>query len=160
MPKLSLGENGFILGQPFHDVIKRQEILSFAVKQGFDGIELHAGFEPYVRGKEREIRKEYESLGLEIPCIQTSNAAATHQNIMDDNVFKDYVKVMGELIEFAHNVGAENVTVSPPRFLMGHSYDSVVERFLDFCGQIVEFVEKNDVVLAVRKNRFDPKGLE
>jgi sugar phosphate isomerase/epimerase len=155
MPELCLGENGFILGQPWHDLYEKKQILDFAKEERFKGIELHPYYEHYKRGDEEKIRKEYERYGLEIPCIQTGTATMAYSPISpDEEIRNEFVKTLKEWIEFAHALGATVTTLSPPQFTFelipaGYTHEDMVKLFIDTCSQIVETAEKNGVVLAL-----------
>jgi len=158
MPKFCLGENGFIFGKPWHDLYEKKQILEFAMKQGFKGIELHPYYEPYKRGSEEKIRKEYDSYGLEIPCIQTGNATGLYSPVSPrKETRKKFVETLKDWIEFAHAVGAKNATLSPPHMIpdiitAGYTHKDIVDLFIDTTRQVVELAEKNDVVVS-----FEPE---
>lgn len=156
VPKLALGENGFIFGQPWHDRYEKKQILEFAAEQGFDGIELHQYYEPYKRGDESKIRKEYEDYGLEIPCIQTGGAGGRFSPISPREESREkFVEALSGLIEFAHGLGAKVAVLSPPMMLnpevimAGYTHEQMVGLYIDACSQLVETAEKNDVVMAI-----------
>ncbi len=157
--KYCLGENGFIFGKPWHEEdIERQQILEFAKKEGFNGIELHDFYESYSKDSADEIRNELKSYGLEIPCIQTGTVTGMYSPLSDSEETKQlFLERMKEYIEFAHALGAPVATVSPPSFtgmlvMSGYSHDDMVNKFIDVLNQLVETAEANKVVLA-----FEPE---
>jgi sugar phosphate isomerase/epimerase len=156
MPKICLGENGFIFGQPWHQRFEKKQILEFARDQEFKGIELHPYFEPYKRTRGRRIQKEYEDYDLEIPCIQTGRATHLYSPISPNKQTRSkFVRLMKEWIEFAHTVGARVSTLTPPNCYsgdipeLGYSHEKIVGLFTDTCGQVIDTAEKNDIVLAL-----------
>jgi sugar phosphate isomerase/epimerase len=158
MPRFCLGENGFIFGQPWHEMIDKQQILEFAKKEGFKGIELHPYYESFSKGSEDNIRDEFKSYGLEIPCIQTGFVTGMYSPLSSsEETKKKFVDTMKEWIEFAHLLGAPTATVSPPQFsadviMNGYSHDDMVNMFINALNQIVDTAEENKVVLA-----FEPE---
>jgi sugar phosphate isomerase/epimerase len=158
MVKFCLGENGFIFGKPWHDEIDRQQILEFAQKEGFNGLELHPFYESFSKGSEDEIRDELKGYGLEIPCIQTGFVTGMYSPLSpSEDTRKEFQDNMKEMIEFAHLLGASTATVSPPQFgadivMAGYSHDEMVNMFIDALSQLVETAEQNQVVLA-----FEPE---
>nr|MDO8133403.1 sugar phosphate isomerase/epimerase family protein [Candidatus Njordarchaeum guaymaensis] len=158
MPKFCLGQNGFIFGQPWHEMIDKEQILEFAKKEGFKGIELHPYYESFSKGSEDSLREEYESHGLKIPCIQTGFVTGMYSPISSsEDTRLQFVKTMKEWIEFAGALRAEVATVSPPQFgadviMAGYSHDDMVNLFIDALSQVVETAEENKVILA-----FEPE---
>ncbi len=157
--KFCLGENGFIFGKPWHeDDIERQQILEFAKKEGFNGIELHDFYESYSKDSADEIRNELKSYGLEIPCIQTGTVTGMYSPLSEtEETRQQFLDKMKEYIEFAHAVGAPVATVSPPQFsaevvMAGLSHDEIVDKFIDSLSKLVETAEANKVILA-----FEPE---
>ncbi len=157
--KYCLGENGFIFGKPWHEEdIERQQILEFAKKEGFNGIELHDFYESYSKDSADQIRNELKSYGLEIPCIQTGTVTGMYSPLSEEEEkTKQFLEKMKEYIEFAHALGASTATVSPPQFspdcvLAGYSHDDMVNKFIDVLNQLVETAEANKIVLA-----FEPE---
>jgi sugar phosphate isomerase/epimerase len=158
MPKFCLGQNGFIFGKPWHETIDKQQILEFAKKEGFKGIELHPYYESFSKGSEESILDEYKNYGLEIPCIQTGFVTGMYSPLSaSEETRKQFIDTMKEWIEFAHLLGAPTATVSPPQFssdvvMNGYSHDDMVQMFIDALNQLVDTAEENKVVLA-----FEPE---
>lgn len=156
--KLCLGQNGFLFGQPWHDMIDKQQILEFAKKEGFKGIELHPYYESFVKDSADRIREEYVSLGLEIPCIQTGFVTGMFSPIStNEDTRKQFVSMMREWIEFAGALRASVAVVSPPQFITevvaaGYSHDDMVNLFIQALNKVVDAAKENKVVLA-----FEPE---
>lgn len=157
--KYCLGENGFIFGKPWHEEdIERQQILEFAKKEGFNGIELHDFYESYSKDSADEIRNELKSYGLEIPCIQTGTVTGMYSPLSEsEETRQQFLDRMKEYIEFANALGAPVATVSPPSFsaevvMAGYTHDEMVNKFIDCLSKLVETAEANKVVLA-----FEPE---
>ncbi|MFB0522391.1 MAG: sugar phosphate isomerase/epimerase family protein [Candidatus Bathyarchaeia archaeon] len=151
MPKLALGLNAFLWGSP------KQSILEFASNLGFDGIELHQRYEPYVKGHEKEIRKEYERLNLEVPAIQTGGEGFVRQASpvsCDEKTRKRYVVAIKDQIEFCRELGATNAGLWPGGGYMGPncSYETQLENLIDSWSRVTEVAEENDIILS-----FEPE---
>jgi len=156
LPKICLGENGFIFGQPWHERFQKKQILDFAKDQEFDGIELHPFFEPYNQTRFKKIVKEYEKYGLEIPCIQTGGATHLHSPISPKlQTRKKFTRLMKKWLEFAHGVGAVVSTLTPPNCHakeireLNLPHEKIIELFVESCRGVVEAAEKNNIVLAL-----------
>jgi len=153
LPKLALGLNAFLSGE------QKQEILEFASKVGFDGIELVQSHEPYVRGKEDAVKREYERLGLEIPAIQTGGGgfiAGTRVSPVSCNeqARNQYVTIIKDQIEFCHALGATNAGLWPGGGYEGGrcSYETQLENLINTWSNVTEIAEDNDIILS-----FEPE---
>nr|MDO8097628.1 sugar phosphate isomerase/epimerase family protein [Candidatus Njordarchaeota archaeon] len=158
MPRFCLGQNGFIFGQPWHDMIDKQQILEFAKKEGFRGIELHPYYESFAKSSADSMREEYESYALEIPCIQTGFVTGMYSPLSQtEDTRKQFVTTMKEWIEFAGALQAKVATVSPPQFsadvvMAGYTQDEMVNMFIDALSKVVDTAEQNKILLA-----FEPE---
>lgn len=151
MPKICLGEDGFVTIGP-GPKYGREEILSFAQREGFRGIELHAQFEKYDRSSVRAIKDHYAKYDLEIPGIQTGHIGFYHPPISEDDETRgEYVNAIDEALAFAQDLGAHHSTLTPPLFTeeMKPEYDVLLDRYIKVVAQAVERAEKYDVVLAI-----------
>jgi len=151
MPKICLGEDGFVTIGP-GPKYNRDEILAFAQKEGFQGIELHGQFEKYDQSSVRAIKDHYLRFGQEIPGIQTGHIGFYHPPISeDDETRTEYVNAIDEALSFAQELGAHHSTLTPPLFMpdMTPEYDMLLDRYIKVVAQVVERAEKYDVVLAI-----------
>nr|MDO8133621.1 sugar phosphate isomerase/epimerase family protein [Candidatus Njordarchaeum guaymaensis] len=155
MRKISLGQSGFIFGQPWHDPIDKEVVLRFAKQEGFDGVELHPYFESFTKDSVKSIKEEYDRYGLEIPCILTAYVSGAYSPINpNEGVRKIFVETMKEMMEFAHALGARVATVSAPMFTgdiipISYAHDEMIRLFIDALIPVVDTAEENDVVLAL-----------
>ena len=151
MPLICLGEDGFVtLGPgPKHT---REEILFFAQKEGFRGIELHAQFEKYDLDSAGATKEYYSRFGQQIPGIQTGHIGFYHPPISEDvETRKEYVAAIDEALAYAEKLGAHHSTLTPPLFMddMAPEYDMLLDRYLEVVAQVVDKAEKRDVILAI-----------
>ena len=132
--------------------INRDEILSFAQREGFRGIELHAQFEKYELGSGKATKDYYMKYGQEIPGVQTGHLGFYHPPISEDEeTRKEYVSAIDGALAFAQEMGARHSTLTPPLFTdeMTPEYDILLDRYVRVVAAAVEKAEKHDVVLAI-----------
>lgn len=132
--------------------IPRDEILSFAQREGFLGIELHAQFEKYDLGSGKSTKDYYMKYGQEIPGIQTGHLGFYHPPISEDEETRaEYVSAIDDALAFAQELGARHSTLTPPLFTeeMTPEYDVLLDRYVGVVSAAVEKAEKRDVVLAI-----------
>jgi hypothetical protein len=83
MPKICLGQDGFVnIGQT--DDTTTEEMLDFANREGFQGIELHSLFQPYELKSVGSVKKNYSRRNLEIPGLQTGHITFYNNPISAD----------------------------------------------------------------------------
>jgi sugar phosphate isomerase/epimerase len=151
MPKICLGEDGFVrfgLGP----MIRRDEVLSFAKKEEFQGIELHAQFEMYTPSVAKATKEYYASYGQEIPGIQTGHIGFFYPPISEDDTTRaNYVNAVDDALKFAEELDARHSTLTPPLFTtdMTKEYDTLLDRYIKVVAEVVERAEKRNVVMAI-----------
>lgn len=151
LPRICLGEDGFVTMGP-GPKISREEILSFAQREGFRGIELHAQFEKYDLGSGKATKDYYMHYGQEIPGIQTGHLGFYNPPISEDEETRaEYVSTIDEALAFAQELGAHHSTLTPPLYTeeMMPEYDALLDRYVSVVAAAVEKAEKRDVVLAI-----------
>lgn len=151
MTKICLGEDGFVKLGP-GTPITRDEMLVFAQKEGFQGIELHAQFETYALSDAQGTKEYYMRFGQEIPGLQTGHVGFFHPPISDDEeIRREYVHGVEEGQQFAEAIGAHHCTLTPPPFVpeMVGTYDQLLDRYLRVVEEVVANAEKHDVVMAI-----------
>ncbi len=152
MPKICLGEDGFVrIGDP-RPPIRRDEVLSFAQKEGFQGIELHAQFEMYTPGVARATKEYYAKYGQEIPGLQTGHISFFYPPISEDDTTREnYVNAVEDALKFDRELGANHSTLTPPHFTedMTKEYDKLLDRYIKVITEVVARAEKYDVVMAI-----------
>jgi sugar phosphate isomerase/epimerase len=152
MPKICLGQDGFVnIGQTKDTT--NEEILSFAQREGFQGIELHNLFQPYDKGSASTIKKSYAARGLEIPGIQTGHITYYNNPIGDDPAErKRYVEAMDVALQFAEAIGAIHSTITPPVVVGEFSHDQyqkTLELYISVLKEVVAAAERRHVVMAI-----------
>lgn len=151
MPKICLGEDGFVrigAGEPIY----RDDILSFAKKERFQGIEIHAQFESYEPSTAQATKDYYATFGQRIPGLQTGHIGFFYSPVSDsESVRNEYVKGVKEAQEFAELIGAKHCTLTPPLFFpeMAAEYDEILERYVKVVEQVVANAEKHNVIMAI-----------
>jgi sugar phosphate isomerase/epimerase len=151
VPKICLGEDGFVKLGP-GDPATRDEILRFAQKEGFQGIELHGQFESYIVTDAGSVKNYYASFAQEIPGLQTGHVGFFHPPISTDEATRnEYVSGVEEAQRFAEAIGAHHCTLTPPVFLpeMAPMYDRLLDRYVKVVGEVVANAEKHNVVMAI-----------
>jgi sugar phosphate isomerase/epimerase len=152
LPKICLGQDGFVkLGSMIHP--RREEILAFAQREGFEGIELHALWEIYVPGSEGTLRRYYSKFDQEIPGLQTGHITGIYSPISEDeDIRKRYVAAVADAIKFIAGLGGEHVSITPPYFMPGQTqetYTANVKKFTEVVHEAVAVAEKHGPLLAV-----------
>ena len=152
MPKICLGQDGFVnVGQTENTTT--EEILSFASREGFQGIELHNLYEPYDLKTAHSVKKNYARRGLETPGLQTGHITFYNSPISDDtDERRRYVKEMDGALEFAEALGAIHSTITPPAIVgeYGSSrYMDLLDRYISVLRDVVTAAEKRRVVMAI-----------
>jgi sugar phosphate isomerase/epimerase len=152
MPKICLGEDGFVKIGGAGAPITRDEILAFAKSEGFQGIELHAQFEKYDLSATREIKEYYSKFNQEIPGLQTGHISFFYPPISEDEQTRsDYVNGIEGAQRFAESIGARHCTLTPPLFTdeMAPEYDKLLDRYISVVERVVGLAEKHNVVMAI-----------
>ncbi len=151
MPKICLGEDGFVKiggGTP----VKREEVLQFAQREGFEGIELHAQFELYTLSLAKNTKKYYEQFGQQIPGLQTGHIGFFYPPISEDEATRrEYINGVEDAQRFAESLDAHHATLTPPLFMpnMVVDYDKLLERYVAVVAEVVARAEKHNVVMAI-----------
>jgi sugar phosphate isomerase/epimerase len=152
MPKICLGEDGFLklttMMQP-----RREEILNFAQREKFEGIEIHSHWETYAMGLEGPLSKYYGEFGQAIPGLQTGHLTGMYPALSDNPVVRQcYVQAVANAIRFIDALGGKHVSITPPWFSAGQTqetYTRNVKRFTEVLQEIVSVAEKYGPVLAI-----------
>jgi sugar phosphate isomerase/epimerase len=151
MVRICLGQDGFVRLGP-GEPISRDQVLSFAQKEGFQGIELHSQFEGYELSAATSIMEYYSKFNLAIPGLQTGHISFFYPPISEDpDVRKEFVQEVGQAQAFAKSLGARHCTLTPPIFVpeMKDHYDRLLDRYSAVVEEVVASAEKHDVVMAI-----------
>ena len=149
MPKICFGLNGFIFGQPWHDTIEKKTILDFARRNEFDGAELHEMYDRYDLNKADDVRKEYQSYGLEIPAIQVGSATRNSPASNNPEIRKKYVETVKSMMEFGKAVGAKVATGGLGRFVFGLKFDDMVRNGIETFNEVAGIAEDLDMIYSL-----------
>ena len=132
--------------------IRRDEVLSFAQKEGFQGIELHSLFEMYTLSVAKTTKEYYAKYGQDIPGLQTGHIGFFYPPISEDeSVRREYVNAVEDAQRFAEALGARHSTLTPPLFIpdMTEDYDKLLARYVEVVSEVVARAEKHNVVMAI-----------
>jgi sugar phosphate isomerase/epimerase len=152
VPKICLGQDGFVnFGWSDKDTTN-EEILSFAQKEGYQGIELHNLFQPYEIDNAAAIRKSYLDLGLEIPGLQTGHITFYNNPIGEPDERKKYVAAIDEALAFDQAIGGTHSTLTPPTIVGEHTlsdYDKALRTYVETIGEVAAVAEKRGIIMAI-----------
>jgi len=130
--KTAVGLNGFQSGsRKYRKNYPIWEILDFASRQGFEGVELvsdwPAGGYPAAseKGRIQALRRLYDLYGLRIFSIQLSAAGAFHP---DDSMRHRWLEEFQDRVKTARQLGCECVGLWPGGGLEGQTVDQGIER--------------------------------
>lgn len=130
--KTAIGLNGFMSSSAdYNQTFPIWEILDFAQRAGFDGVELVDGWPMggYPAAKQqdriRALRRMYDAFGLQVFSIQLGVGAAFDPN---PEVRGKWVELFRDRAEFARQVGCDCVGMWPGGPLRGQSIDQAIER--------------------------------
>lgn len=130
--KTAVGLNGFMSsGQDHNRIYPIWEILDFASKQKFDGVELVEGWPMggYPAASERErieaLKRMYDGFGLQVFSIQLGVAEAFDP---DPAVRQKWVELFRDRVGFARQVGCDHVGMWPGGPLREQTIDQAIDR--------------------------------
>lgn len=130
--KIALGLNGFQSGSgKYRKNYPIWEILDFAARNGFEGIELVAdwpqgGYPPAAeRSRVQALRRLYDAYGLRIFSIQLGVGGAFDPNV---DARKAWLTEFRERIQLAQQLGCECVGMWPGGGLRGQTIDQALDR--------------------------------
>lgn len=130
--KTAVGLNGFMSSsQDYNRVYPIWEILDFAARQGFQGIELVEGWPmgDYPAGDQSQriaaLKRMYEGFGLQVFSIQLGVAEAFDPSA---DVRKAWVAGFRDRVRFARQVGCDCIGLWPGGPLRDQTIDQAIER--------------------------------
>ena len=126
--KIGLGLNGFAsAAKKYKKTFPIREVLDFASRTGFDGIELTMGDYPKPDEKERiaALKRLYDTFGLQIFSIQTSAGGAFDP---DQAVRRQWLDRMRGQCGLAKALGCDCVGMWPGGRLRGQTIDQAIDR--------------------------------
>ena len=130
--KTAIGLNGFMsTGQDHNRIYPIWEILDFANKQKFDGVELVEGWPMgnYPAASEVEriqaLKRMYDGFGLQVFSIQLGVVEAFDP---DAAVRKQWVQLFRDRVGFARQVGCDHVGMWPGGPLREQTLDQAIDR--------------------------------
>ena len=130
--KTAIGLNGFASSsRKFEKTYPIWEILDFASRNGFDGVELVRGWPMgnYPRANEKEriaaLRRLYDAFGLQIFSLQTAAGGAFAP---DDQARKKWLDGFRDQARVAKILGADCIGMWPGGPLRGQTIDEAIDR--------------------------------
>lgn len=130
--KTAVGLNGFASGvRKYKKTYPLWEILDFASRSGFDGVELvsdwPAGGYPGAReiDRIRALRRQYDAFGLQIFSIQLGVGGAFAP---EEGARRQWLEEFRDRAEFAQKVGCECLGMWPGGGLRGQTIDQAIDR--------------------------------
>jgi sugar phosphate isomerase/epimerase len=133
--RTAIGLNGFMSGEAeYKKSYPLDEILAFAQRKGFEGVELVRGWPEgdYPRAQEtdriRDLQRRYEKYELQVFSIQLGVAAAFDPNA---EVRRRWVETFRDRASFAKQVGCDCIGMWPGGPLRGQSIEQAIERLAE-----------------------------
>jgi len=130
--KIGLGLNGFAsASKKYNKIFPIWEVLDFASRTGFDGIELFGGWpmgdypKSDEKGRIAALKRLYDAFGLRIFSIQTSAGGAFAPDAV---VRRRWLERMRDQCRFAKAVGCECIGMWPGGPLRGQTIDEAIDR--------------------------------
>ncbi len=150
--KTAIGLNGFSSGaRKYKKNYPIWEVLDFAARQGFDGVELVDGWPsgPYPAATEKEriraLRRLYDSYGLRIFSIQTGAGGASDP---DPEARRRWLDEFRDHAQFAKEVGCEHIGLWPGGGLKDRTIDEAIATLADSLHRAGEIADSLGLIAA------------
>jgi sugar phosphate isomerase/epimerase len=151
---MAFGLNGFESSEnTFKNSFPIWEVLEFAQREGFEGIEMVPGWphanmyvNPSDEARIASLRGFFARYNLKIFSIQTFGAEAFQK---DRSVREGWVKRFADLAAFAHKVGAECVGYWPMGDIAGQSIDQAIDSLVWSLKEMGKVVSDQDLMLGI-----------
>ena len=128
--KIAIGLNGFASASAkYKKEFPLREVLGFAKREGFDGVELTQNWPTrgYPTSEEvdriGELKRLYDEFGLQVFSLQTSAGGAF---VADANRRKDWLDKFRDHVKFAKAVGCDCIGMWPGGPLRGQTLDEAI----------------------------------
>jgi sugar phosphate isomerase/epimerase len=150
--KLAIGLNGFkSSSNKYQQTFPIWEVLDYAERAGFDGVELVQGWPQgnYPRAAEvtrvQALRRMYDQYGLQIFSIQTAAAAAFDPS---QRVRDEWIAEMRGRIEFAKAIGCDCVGTWPFGPLRGQTIDQAIRNLAASFREVAKIADDQGIIFA------------
>jgi sugar phosphate isomerase/epimerase len=150
--KTAVGLNGFAsASRKYKKVFPLWEVLDFAARTGFDGVELvsdwPSGGYPGAREQDRirALRRQYDAFGLKIFSIQLG---ATGAFAPDEASRRQWLDEFRDRAQLARTLGSECVGLWPGGGLRGQTIDQAIERLAKSFGEAAKITHDLGLLAA------------
>lgn len=150
--KTAVGLNGFAsASKKYEKTFPIWEVLDFAARSGFDGVELTRGWPmgPYPAsdqaGRIAALKRLYDGFGLQVFSIQTSGTGAFSP---DAAVRRQWVVDFEDQARLAKALGAEAIGIWPGGPLGSQTIDQAIDRLADSFRRAGDVAAELDLMAA------------
>ena len=150
--KVALGLNGFeSSGKKYSKTFPIWEVLDYAARAGFEGVELVQGWPQgdYPAAAEvkrvNALKRMYDQYGLQIFSIQTGAAAAFDPS---QRVRNEWISEMRGRIEFAKAIGCDCIGTWPFGPLRGQTIDEAIHNLAASFREVAKIADNQGIVFA------------
>jgi sugar phosphate isomerase/epimerase len=150
--KTAIGLNGFSSSaQKYEKIFPIWEVLDYAARSGFDGVELMRGWPMgnYPKADETEriaaLKRLYDQYGLRIFSLQASGRGAF---AADQRMRKQFLELIRDQVKFAKAVGCECIGLWPGGPLRGQTLDQAIKHFAGSIREMAKIADDAGLVAA------------
>ncbi len=150
--KTAIGLNGFSSSARKYDkTFPIWEVLDYAARSGFDGVELMRGWPMgnYPGADETEritaLKRLYDQYGLQVFSLQASGRGAF---AADERMRKQFLKVIRGQVKFAQAVGCDCIGLWPGGPLRGQTLDQAITHFAGSMREMARIADDSGIIAA------------
>jgi sugar phosphate isomerase/epimerase len=150
--KTAIGLNGFqSAGQQYKQTFPIWEILDFAAREGFDGVELvsdwpQGGYpESSNASRVRALRRLYDAYGLTIFSMQLGADGAFAP---DEGIRRDWIHGFRDRVALAKQLGCECLGIWPGGGLRGQTLDQALDRLATSFREAAGIAQDSGILTA------------
>lgn len=150
--KTAIGLNGFMSSAKKYGLnFPIWEILDYAGRAGFDGVELVRGWpmgdypSANQKGRVASLKRLYDQYGLQVFSIQASGKGSF---AADKRMRQDFVKMIREQVKFAKAVGCDCIGIWPGGPLGGQTLDEAIKHFAGSMREAAKIADDSGLIAA------------
>ncbi|THF76118.1 MAG: sugar phosphate isomerase/epimerase [Sulfitobacter sp. SK025] len=150
--KTAIGLNGFSSSaKKYEKTFPIWEVLDYAARSGFDGVELMRGWPQgnYPKADETEriaaLKRLYDQYGLQVFSLQASGRGAFSA---DQRMRKQFLTLIRDQVKFAKAVGCECIGLWPGGPLRGQTLDQAIKHFAGSMREMAKIADDAGLVAA------------